>query len=53
MRVRADHAHALSVSLGDPRGDQVTVKTGLSGNELLVANPSDSLKDGDAVKVKQ
>jgi RND family efflux transporter MFP subunit len=37
---------------GPERQGQYTVKEGLSGGEILVSRPPESLKDGDEVKVK-
>jgi HlyD family secretion protein len=37
---------------GPERQGQYTIKEGLSGGEILVSRPPDSLKDGDEVKVK-
>jgi HlyD family secretion protein len=37
---------------GSERQGQYTVKEGLSGGEILVSRPPESLKDGDEVKVK-
>ena len=38
------------VTLGRDFGAEIEVSSGLAGNEKLVANPSDSLKDGQAVR---
>jgi membrane fusion protein (multidrug efflux system) len=40
------------VTLGRDFGGEIEVSAGLKGNERLVANPSDSLKDGQAVQVE-
>jgi membrane fusion protein, multidrug efflux system len=40
------------VTLGRDFGAEVEVAAGLTGTERLVANPSDSLKDGQAVQVE-
>lgn len=40
-----------SVTLGRDFGTEIEVASGLTGIEKLVANPSDSLKDGQAVRV--
>jgi hypothetical protein len=42
---------AKTVTLGPKRQDGVIVKDGLDGTETLVAQPSDSIKPGDRVKV--
>ena len=39
------------VPAGERQG-QVVLREGLAGSEMLVARPPDSLKDGDAVRVK-
>ncbi len=45
-------AVARPVVLGTERNGQFVVRDGLSGGEILVARPSDDLKDGAAVRVK-
>ena len=40
------------VVAGPERQGRYTIKEGLSGGEILVSRPPDSLKDGDEVKVK-
>jgi RND family efflux transporter MFP subunit len=45
-------ARLRAVTTGGEREGQVVVKQGLAGGEALVARPSESLKDGDAVRVK-
>jgi RND family efflux transporter MFP subunit len=40
------------VTLGRDFGPEIEVSTGLTGTERLVANPSDSLKDGQAVRAE-
>jgi RND family efflux transporter MFP subunit len=44
--------HARPVTLGVTRQDDVTILNGLSGGELLVNHPPDSMKDGDRVRTK-
>jgi RND family efflux transporter MFP subunit len=51
--VREGKAVARTVSTGVERGSQVVIRDGLSGGEVLVSHPPESLKDGDAVRVKQ
>jgi HlyD family secretion protein len=46
-------AHARTVTSGISRQDDVTILNGLSGGELLVNHPPDTLKDGDRVRPKQ
>jgi RND family efflux transporter MFP subunit len=45
--------HARPVTAGVTRQDEVTIVNGLSGGELLVNHPPDSMKDGDRVRTKQ
>jgi hypothetical protein len=40
------------VVTGGTREGQVVVRQGLNGTETLVLKPPESLKDGDAVRVK-
>jgi RND family efflux transporter MFP subunit len=40
------------VTLGGERGGNVVIKGGLTGSELLVSKPPDSLKSGDRVHLK-
>jgi RND family efflux transporter MFP subunit len=53
FEVQEQRARSRAVALGRERDGQVVVQQGLSGSETLVARPSDTLKDGDAVKVKK
>jgi RND family efflux transporter MFP subunit len=53
FEVRDGRAAALPISIGETRGEMVQVKSGLTGRELLVASPGNSLNDGDAVRVKK
>jgi len=46
-------AHARTVTTGITRQDEVTILNGLSGGELLVNHPPDTLKDGNRVRPKQ
>jgi len=50
--LREGKAVARRVVLGTERQDQVVIKDGLAGGETIVARPPDTLKDGDAVRVK-
>jgi HlyD family secretion protein len=50
--IREGKARSLAVVVGPERGGQLIVKEGLSGGEILVSNPPETLKDGDAVRVK-
>ena len=47
--VRGGVARELVVALGDADGPMVEVRSGLGGNELLVAHP-ESVRDGDAIR---
>jgi hypothetical protein len=40
------------VTLGAERDGNVVVKTGLTGTELIVSKPPDTMKDGDKIHVK-
>jgi HlyD family secretion protein len=50
--VREGKAHARTVSTGVERQGQVVIREGLSGGEILISRPPETLKDGDAVRVK-
>jgi RND family efflux transporter MFP subunit len=50
--VREGKALARAVVTGTDRQDQVVVKEGLSGGETVILRPPDTLKDGDAVRIK-
>lgn len=45
-------AQMRAVTTGAIRGDRVIVTDGLAGSETLVDTPAETLKDGDAVKMK-
>ena len=47
--VRDGVAHELVVELGDADGDKIEIRSGLTGKEILVANPA-RVHDGDAVR---
>jgi RND family efflux transporter MFP subunit len=51
--VRDGKAVARPVVLGTERRGQVIVEDGLAGGETIVARPSDELKDGAPVRVKE
>src|SRR5262249_34041939 len=51
--VREGKAVARTVGIGVERGSQVGIREGLGGGEVLVSHPPETLKDGDAIKVKQ
>ncbi|HEV7498553.1 MAG TPA: efflux RND transporter periplasmic adaptor subunit, partial [Vicinamibacteria bacterium] len=46
------HARLRGVVSGPERQGQVVVKEGLQGTETLVVRPPETLKDGDAVRIK-
>jgi RND family efflux transporter MFP subunit len=50
--VRDGRVRAQPVVLGAERQGSVVVKDGLAGGETVVLRPTESLKDGDAVRVK-
>lgn len=52
FEVQGEIVHARALVLGGERGDGVTVKEGLSGGELVVTSPPETLQDGDKVRVK-
>jgi HlyD family secretion protein len=52
FEVHDGKAVARAVAAGSERGGQVVVRDGLAGGETLVRQPTDTLKDGDAVRVK-
>ena len=53
FEVRDDkRVYELPVTTGNENQDQVIVKQGLAGSEKLVLRPAETLKTGDAVKIK-
>ena len=52
FEVRDGSGAQRGVVPGPERQGQVVVREGLSGGETLVARPPETLKDGDAVRVK-
>lgn len=48
--VRDGKAERRAVTLGEPRGDELTVAAGLTGGERVVVDPSAALADGARVK---
>jgi RND family efflux transporter MFP subunit len=52
FEVAEGRARERAVVTGPPRQGHVVVRQGLRGTETLVARPPDTLRDGDAVKVK-
>ncbi len=49
--VKDGKAHFQSVQLGRDFGDEVEVRTGLTGGEKVVISPSDDLQEGDPVQI--
>ncbi|MCI0349686.1 MAG: hypothetical protein L0Z53_09700, partial [Acidobacteriales bacterium] len=45
-------ARERAVTAGMEWQGQIEIRQGLSGSETLVASPPETLKDGDAVRVK-
>ena len=52
FEVVQDSVRVRPVTTGQTRQNDITILKGLSGGELLVNKPADSLKDGDRVRVK-
>ena len=52
FEVRDGKVHARPVVPGGERQGQVVVREGLAGAETLVVRPPETLKDGDAVRIK-
>jgi hypothetical protein len=52
FEVRDGHAWQREVTLGAGPGERAVVMSGLSGGEILVAHPPETLRDGDVVTVK-
>ena len=52
FEVAGGRARQLGIVAGPERQGQVVVKEGLRGTETLVVRPPDTLKDGDAVRIK-
>jgi hypothetical protein len=48
--VKDGHVHFQSVDIGRDFGDEVEIRTGLQGNEVVVVSPSDDLRENDPVK---
>ena len=48
---RDDTMHYVTVKLGRDLGDWIEVVNGLNGHERLIANPDDSLQEGEKVTV--
>jgi HlyD family secretion protein len=52
FEVAGGRARQLGIVPGPERQGQIVVKEGLRGTETLVVRPPDTLKDGDAVRIK-
>jgi RND family efflux transporter MFP subunit len=52
FEVRDGKARVRAVTTGAERQGQMVVKEGLAGGETLVMRPPDTLRDGDAVRIK-
>ena len=50
--VRNNHVVLTPISIGQDYGNAVEVISGLSSNDSVIVNPSDSLADGAAVRVR-
>lgn len=51
--VRNGHVFVTDVTAGHDFGDQIEIVSGLSPNDQVIVNPSDSLVSGESVKVVQ
>jgi hypothetical protein len=49
----SNHVHFVAVTLGKDFGNTVEVLAGLSEDARIVANPPDSLVDGESVRIVQ
>lgn len=50
--VKDSKAHYQQITIGRDFGDEVEVRTGLEGGELVVVSPSDDLREGEPVESK-
>ena len=48
--IKDGHVHFQAVDIGRDFGDEVEIRTGLQGNEVVVVSPSDDLRENDPVK---
>lgn len=51
--VKDDKVHYQKITIGRDFGNEVEVRTGLSGSEHVVISPSDDLREGEAVQIQQ
>jgi multidrug efflux pump subunit AcrA (membrane-fusion protein) len=49
--VRNGHVELTPITIGQDYGSAVEVLSGLSPQDTVIVNPSDSLADGEAVRV--
>jgi RND family efflux transporter MFP subunit len=49
--VRDGHVHLQTITIGKDNGKTVEVATGLSANDKVILSPSDSLAEGQAVRI--
>lgn len=47
------HAQLRQITIGHDYGSEVEVVGGLTGNELVIANPPDAIVDGQEVRIAQ
>jgi RND family efflux transporter MFP subunit len=52
FEVQGGTVRERTITAGPERDGQVEVKQGLAGGETLVARPPDTMRDGDAVRIK-
>jgi HlyD family secretion protein len=52
FEVQAGTVRERTITAGSERDGQLEVKQGLAGGETLVARPPDTMRDGDAVRIK-
>lgn len=50
--VNGNHTHYKNVVLGDDLGKEIEIVSGLQGNEKIVNNPSDTLRDGTTIALR-
>jgi RND family efflux transporter MFP subunit len=49
--VRDGHVHLQRITIGKDNGKSVEVSTGLTSNDQIILDPSDSLTEGEAVQI--
>lgn len=50
--VKDSKAHYQQITIGRDYGDEVEVRTGLEGGEIVVVSPSDDIREGESVETK-